>query len=73
MLYLGSREIAEVMGTSVRSAEMLLNRFEAEGKTIRVGNRKKVNLHLLCAYLCRQDGSDPKILAEQIRKITKGT
>lgn len=67
MLYMGSREIAKVMGISVRQAQIILNMFEQQGKVIRNGTRKRVSVRVLSEYLSKQDGSDSKSVAKEIK------
>lgn len=59
-LFLTSNDIASVTGISIRKAQYMLNMFEVEGKVIRNGNKKMVDVRVFCKYLCDQDGADPK-------------
>lgn len=71
MIYVGSREIADIIGISPRRAQTLLNAFDHAGRAIHIGNRKRISISVLSEYLSRQDGSDQKEKIREIRNYLK--
>ena len=58
-IFLGSDDIALLMGISRREAQYMLNMFEQRGQTIKNGRVKLVSISIFSRYLAEQDGQDP--------------
>lgn len=67
-VYIGSAEIATVLGISVREAQYKLKAFEMAGMTVNNGRKKLISVRRFAGWLAAQDGSDINSLIADIRE-----
>lgn len=60
-LFLSTKEISDISGMSMRSAQYLMKVFERQGRTIKRGpscRGQMIGVDTFCEYICKTDGGD---------------
>ena len=70
-LYIGSGEIAALLGVSLREAQYIIKGYELQGKTLNLKRNKRVALRTFANDIAAQDGSDPNKLFYDLKEELK--
>lgn len=71
-VYIGPREISNLMSISLREAQYMLKAFELKGQTIKFGRVQRVALRTFANYLSSQDGSNAADTFNVLNQALKG-
>lgn len=70
-MFLSSKDIAEIIGISLREAQYMLCAFELKNQAITIGRRKLVDVDVFCRHLSEKDGESFKERKQNVQAFLR--
>lgn len=71
-LFIGPKEIANLMCISIREAQYTMKMFELAGRTVKFGRLQRVSIKAFADYISAQDGSNAADTLQLLKQALKG-